>query len=110
MNWISNFFASSHDCPDTSWDEDVLLVDVRSPREFAAGYVTGALNLPLDRLAQSYASALPDKSRQLVLYCQSGARSRQALQFLKQQNYLNLINGGSAGAVALKTNRPICRL
>ena len=93
-----------------AWDEDALMIDVRSPAEYASGYVDGALNLPLDRFVQGYAALAPDKSRQLVVYCHSGARSGQAAQFLQQQGYENVVNGISPGAVALKTKRPIRRL
>ena len=92
-----------------AWDTDDLLIDVRSPGEFATGYVEGAINLPLDRFVQAYESVMPDKSRQIVLYCQSGARSGQALQFLAQQGYGKVVNGISAATVALKTGHPIRR-
>ena len=86
-----------------------MLLDVRSPGEYASGYVQGAVNLPLDRFVQEYENVAPDKTRQIVVYCHSGARSGQAVQFLLQQNYANVVNGISAGAVALKTGRPIHR-
>ena len=87
-----------------------MLIDVRTPAEYASGYVDGALNLPMDRFAQNYASLAPDKSRQIILYCHSGARSGAAMQFLQQHQYEDVINGGSVGAVAIQTNRPIRRL
>lgn len=82
---------------------------MRSPGEFASGHVDGALSLPLDHFVDGYAALAPDKSRQVVLYCQSGGRSGQAVQFLVQQGYSKVVNGISPGAVALKTNRPIRR-
>jgi phage shock protein E len=86
-----------------------LLLDVRSAAEFASGHVEGAFNLPLDRFVQEYERVAPDRSRQIVVYCQSGARSGQAVQFLLQQNYAKVVNGISAATVALKTGRAICR-
>lgn len=109
MNWLSNLIFNNPDSTSPAWDEDALFLDVRTPGEYASGYVQGALNLPLDRFVQDYANVAPDKSKQIVLYCRSGARSGQATQFLLQQNYQNVINGGSVGAVALKTGRPIHR-
>lgn len=107
MNWLSDLIHGNSESAGPAWDEDALLIDVRTPAEYASGYVQGALNLPLDRFVQDYASVAPDKSRQIVLYCRSGARSGQATQFLLQQSYQNVINGGSVGAVAMKTGRPI---
>lgn len=86
-----------------------LVVDVRSPGEFAAGHVDGAINLPLDRLDTDCAQALPDKSTPLVLCCLSGARSGMAAQWLRQQGYAQVLNGGSVGSVSLQLQRPIRR-
>ena len=86
-----------------------VLVDVRSPAEFASGHVQGAVNLPLDRLASDALAVLPDKSAPLVLYCISGARSEMAAQWLRQAGYTQVTNGLSAGSVALKSGRSIQR-
>ncbi len=109
VNWFSNSISSSPDSTSPAWEEDALFLDVRSPGEYASGHVEGAFNLPLDHFVQEYADLAPDKSKQIVLYCQSGARSGQAVLFLKQQGYGNVLNGVSMGAVALKTGRPIRR-
>lgn len=109
VNWLSNLISHTPDCTSPAWEEDALFLDVRTPGEYASGHVQGALNLPLDRFVQDYASVAPDKLKQIVLYCHSGARSGQATQFLCQQNYQNVVNGGSVGLVALKTSRPIRR-
>ena len=110
MNWLSNLISNAPESTPPAWDEDALLIDVRTPLEFASGHVEGAMNLPLDRFVQNYANVAPDKSKQIVLYCRSGARSGQAMQFLQQQNYEDVVNGGSVGAVALKTSRTIRQL
>ncbi len=107
MNWLSDLIHGQSESSAPAWDEDALFLDVRTPGEYASGYVQGALNLPLDRFVQDYARIAPDKSKQIVLYCRSGARSGQATQFLLQQNYQNVVNGGSVGAVAMKTGRPV---
>jgi phage shock protein E len=109
VNWLSNLISPSSDSSAPAWDADALLLDVRTASEYASGHVDGAFNLPLDRFVQEYENVAPDKSRQIVVYCQSGARSGQAVQFLQQQNYANVVNGVSAGTVALRTGRPIRR-
>ena len=55
---------------------DAAVVDVREPHEFAAGHIPGSMNLPLSRFDPS---DLP-KAGLVVLVCQSGGRSRSALQ------------------------------
>jgi rhodanese-related sulfurtransferase len=58
-----------------------VVVDVRSPAEFAQGHVPGALNLPVDGLAGRLAE-LPAE-RMVVVYCASGARSARAAALLR---------------------------
>lgn len=84
-----------------------LIVDVRSPGEFAFGHVAGSINLPLDRLAQQADTLLPERDRPLVLCCLSGARSAMAVQWLRTQGYRQVANGGSVGNVALQLGRSI---
>jgi len=109
MNWLSTLFSSAATSEAVVWNQDALIIDVRSPGEFASGHVDGALNVPLDRFAQAYTSAAPNKSRQIILYCQSGARSGQAMRILQQQGYENVVNGGSTSAVAANAERSIVR-
>lgn len=78
---------------------DPVLVDVRTPQEFAAGHVPGALSLPLDTLPEA-AARLPDRDAPIVLYCRSGQRAARAMEMLRTQGYRNLENGGTLEAVA----------
>ena len=70
------------------------IVDVRQPEEFNQGHIQGAVLMPLGGLSSTYA-ALP-KTGKLVVYCRSGHRSGQAVQFLLAHGYANAIslNGG----------------
>lgn len=107
MNWLSKLFSEEANQPTTAPYDGAVIIDVRSPGEFASGHVEGALNLPLDRLAQNYKAVAPDKEKQIVVYCLSGARSAHAMQFLKTQGYANVFNGGSVGAVARTIGRKV---
>lgn len=62
--------------------EDILL-DVRSPEEFASGHIPQAINVPLDEVADYKG----DKSKGHLIICASGARSLQATTILKRQGY-----------------------
>ncbi|ARK31418.1 rhodanese-like domain-containing protein [Halalkalibacter krulwichiae] len=59
------------------------LIDVREPREYDGGHILGARNIPMSQLRQRMNEVRNDQP--VYLYCQSGARSRQAAQFLKKK-------------------------
>ncbi len=67
-------------------DSGAVLVDVRTPGEYASGHIEGSRNIPLDTLASAQ-SAISDKSTPLYIYCHSGARSRYAARILRRLGY-----------------------
>lgn len=76
----------------------VTLVDVRTPGEFAQGYIKGAILLPLDRLAIDSVKKLPEKDAEIFVYCLSGNRSRSAASLLARAGYTNVTNIGGIGS------------
>ncbi|MEJ5867658.1 rhodanese-like domain-containing protein [Pseudokineococcus sp. 5B2Z-1] len=72
----------------TAWtaEQDVVVVDVRSPGEHAGTRVTGSTNIPVDLLeahSERTAAALAATGAPVLLVCQSGARSARALERLQ---------------------------
>src|SRR5271170_7370385 len=63
--------------------EGVTIVDVRGSEEFATGHLPGAKSIPRGHLEQRIESAAPDRSAELILYCQSGIRSAYAVRTLQ---------------------------
>lgn len=70
------------------------LIDVREPKDFEAGHILGARNLPYSQLRQRYKELRPDLP--VYLYDQNGGKSARAALFLKKKNYEKLyhLNGG----------------
>ena len=70
-----------------------VLIDVRTPTEFAAGHIPGALNIPLETLRERL-SELP-KGRRIATYCKVGQRGYLASRMLNQRgfNAFNLSGG-----------------
>ena len=66
-------------------DESTYVLDVRSPEEYAAGHVPGAVNIPYDQMASRIAEVPRDKD--VVLYCKSGRRAGIAAEALASQGY-----------------------
>jgi NADPH-dependent 2,4-dienoyl-CoA reductase/sulfur reductase-like enzyme/rhodanese-related sulfurtransferase len=83
--------ALEPEVPDDS--ESTLIVDVRTPEEFAGGAYPGAVNLPLDQLPGKI-DQLGDRDREIVVYCASGARSAYAMRLLHKLGFTRVENGG----------------
>lgn len=69
---------------------DVVLIDVREPVEYSAGYISGAKLIPLGQIPARLNEIPKDKT--VVLTCRSGNRSGQAATYLRQQGYSNVHN------------------
>ena len=76
--------------------QGALLLDVRTPAEFAQGSVPGAVNIPLQQL-QGRMRELP-KNKKIVTFCRSGGRSGSAAAFLRSAGY-QVENGGTVSSV-----------
>ena len=70
-----------------------VIIDVRTPGEFRSGAYPGAINIPLDDL-QIRINELGSQSRDITLYCASGARSAYGQRVLQQMGFTNVKNGG----------------
>lgn len=70
-----------------------ILIDVRTPEEYAAGHVDKAVNLSLQDIE---AGARPgvDKTDTVYVYCRSGSRASQAKAILERDGYTDVINLG----------------
>jgi rhodanese-related sulfurtransferase len=69
-----------------------FLVDVRTPLEFAAGSIAGAVNVPVDEL-RSRLGELP-RDREITAYCQVGQRGYLATRILRQNGFRASNMGG----------------
>lgn len=72
--------------------DGALLVDVRTPGEFAAGHVEGARNVPVDQIA---AADVGPKDGAVVVYCRSGGRSAAARATLEKRGYTRVYDLGA---------------
>jgi phage shock protein E len=87
----------------------MVVIDVRSEREFHATAVEHAVNVPLPQLAQRIGELVADKATPLVLYCASGARSGIGCGVLKQLGYTHVTNAGGLYAAAESLQREVRR-
>lgn len=68
------------------------LLDVRGLDEWERGHLKGAIHIPRGEMEAHVESALPDKSREVVIYCAGGVRSLLAGETLKALGYENVIS------------------
>lgn len=71
-----------------------VLLDVRTPQEYAERHIPGAINLPNETIGTAPLQALPDKAQTLLVYCRSGNRSKQAAEKLAALGYTNVLEFG----------------
>lgn len=67
-----------------------LLIDVRTPMEYAAGALPGAINIPLDSMRERIGEIPAD--REIVLYCGVGLRGYLASNILRNSGFANVRN------------------
>lgn len=74
-------------------NQDALILDVRTPEEFAEGHIKGAINVDYyeDDFAQNASSQL-DKNKEVYVYCKAGGRSASSCKVLQDMGYKRLIN------------------
>ena len=73
--------------------EGAVILDVRSPSEYAAGHIIDSINIPVDELGKNL-TKLKDKNKPVITCCASGMRSATAKNILKAYGYANVYNGG----------------
>lgn len=73
-----------------------ILLDVRSKQEYDEYHLEGAICIPTFELSNEIPKIIENKQQTIIVYCQSGGRSRKAINFLRKIGYQNLyeIKGG----------------
>ena len=74
-------------------NKGALVIDVRTPAEYASGHYTGATNVPLAEL-KARLLEIGDKQKPIVVYCASGIRSAKAAKILAAAGFLDVTNAG----------------
>ncbi|RMH35339.1 MAG: rhodanese-like domain-containing protein [Nitrospirae bacterium] len=72
--------------------DQIMIVDVRTAKEYAMRHVPGAALIPVEELDKRCWSEIPLTIEKVFVYCQAGDRSRLACDYLSRQGYMNLYN------------------
>lgn len=70
--------------------EEHIILDVREQDEFDAGHIPGAILLPYTEIENKAEEMLPNKDKQILVYCRSGRRSKIAAEVLARLGYTNI--------------------
>lgn len=84
-----------------------ILIDVRTPEEFASGHLKGAVNINFyDKNVEVLFKQLPT-NHTLLVYCKSGNRSRKAVQMLEASGNKNVIELAGGITAWMQAGKPI---
>ena len=71
---------------------NLIVVDVRSQKEFLQSHVPGAKHIPFEFLETRFRAEVPKETKNILVYCSQGERSRLACDFLSREGYTTLVN------------------
>ncbi len=74
--------------------QDLIILDVRTPGEFAGAHVKDAINIANETIGSDRPSSLPDLDATILVYCRSGVRSAQASKKLLALGYTEVYDFG----------------
>ena len=84
-----------------------VMIDVRTDEEWRAGYIEGAIHIPLSEIKKNIENYEISKDEEILLYCRSGNRSGRAKTILDELGYTNTTNIGGIQNVSEQYNLKI---
>lgn len=86
------------------WAKEVV-IDVRTPQEYAQGHIANAINIDHSVIGQEIGKAKIAKDDTVILYCRSGRRSQIALEALQKMGYSKAVNYGGIDEAAQRLQK-----
>jgi rhodanese-related sulfurtransferase len=86
-------------------DKEVIILDVRTPAEFAEGAIKGAINIDVNASNFKKKVSTLDKEKSYLIYCRSGMRSVKACNLMAENGFnkmFNLLGGYQAWSSNIK--------
>lgn len=87
--------------------EGTVIIDVRTPAEFAGGHLEGALNIDIQSPDFAAQVSQLDPTEDYFIYCRSGNRSGQAISQMSNMGFTSMINGGSVEQASTYSGVPV---
>ena len=73
-------------------NNDWLLIDVRSPQEFADGHIPGAVNMPHENINDYLSELEGHRNKPIIIYCRSGRRAKLAMKVLEELDFSEVMH------------------
>lgn len=73
-------------------DASLLILDVRTPEEFAKGHVPGAINIPYTHLPSRISEVADAADKDIVVYCAIGVRAEKGAERLRENGFTKLLH------------------
>lgn len=73
-------------------DASLVILDVRTPEEYAAGHVPGAINIPYTHLPSRISEVADAGDKDIVLYCAIGIRAEKGAERLRENGFTKLLH------------------
>lgn len=71
-------------------NKSTILIDVRSQQEYREYHIDGAICIPHFEIQNKIEQFVKNKNTLIILYCQSGIRSKSAIEILERKGYNNV--------------------
>ena len=84
--------------------QKVTVLDVRTPDEYHYSHLPDSINLPVNKLESKAKQTLGHRNHTILIYCQSGSRSKQATKILYAMGYTHVYDIG--GLATFYKQRP----
>ena len=73
---------------------DITIVDVRTAQEYADSHIPGAINIPVEDIGSAQPGELAETDADIIVYCRTGVRSKQAADKLVELGYQHVNDMG----------------
>lgn len=87
--------------------EGTIVIDVRTPEEFASGHLQGAVNIDIQSPDFMAKVSELDPAADYFIYCRTGNRSGQAISQMANMGFSSMINGGSVEEASSYSGIPV---
>lgn len=94
LNIFKNLFGGNSEAMKQLVADGAVIIDVRTPGEFAGGHPKGAVNIPLDKL-EANLNKIKAYKKPIIVCCASGMRSASAKSLLTKKGIENVNDAGS---------------